>query len=125
MIQEYRIYIITVHPTVLHTLFNANLSQRIRHIRWDEKKKSMTTAIKTQRPREDSQEGPAPAARPSPNPKTARGASVLPAPNEALTEADYMVHLLELQKEWAKGEKRNINHIKLILGETFKRNQEN
>ena len=103
----------------LQCFFIKCLSQRIRHLRWAAKKKTLSVQPK-KRPGDKSPIEGTP-------PKTARGAALpsLAAPLQSLDDGDYDNQLMELNKEWRKGPTtRNIQHVKLLLREIFQKNQE-
>ena len=85
------------------SLFTKGLSQRIRHLRHNLKRKSGETFGDTNGRR----------VRPCFKPSTSQSAEQVTSPEDAKS------HLEELKREWAKPEKnRNVKHIKLIIEQT-------
>ncbi|XP_038073388.1 uncharacterized protein LOC119741631 [Patiria miniata] len=101
------------------SFFTKCLSQRIRHMRWASKKKTVppkpAEVQGEKRGREDTNDQPR---------KSVRGAQLHISGHKSCTDAEYEEHLKELASQWDKGETRNVKHIKLLLSETFRRNEQ-
>lgn len=106
--QRHRYFTVTIFIILswlcisLQSLFTKGLSQRIRHLRHNEKRKSGGVGQKGGQ------------SRPCFTPLASTSAM-----DQATSAEDVQRHLVELQKEWSKPEKnRNGNHIKLIIEQT-------
>ncbi|XP_038065740.1 uncharacterized protein LOC119735869 [Patiria miniata] len=95
------------------SFFTKCLSQRIRHIRWAEKKKTQPPKRQSDNPRLSSAKAP-----------RVGHVHLLQKDVSSLTADDYENHLAEVRREWSKGNTKNKNHLMLLLSETFACNQQ-
>ncbi|XP_022093701.1 uncharacterized protein LOC110980929 [Acanthaster planci] len=96
------------------SFFTKCLSQRIRHIRWTDRKRT---------PTENRGGGTDNCAPTTKKPRVVHISCTSDGSSD-LTSEEYEKHLSEIQVEWAKGQRKNDAHLNLLLSECFKSNQQ-